>query len=266
MAVHDGAKGNSEAARILKSEGVFVSSVTNQQFYFGNLKPRSHYVADLAMQNYFRASKYLMDLKLSEEDVGMLKKLPQPVMQKALDWINVYSAFIAPSKRPLIWRLSNSIPSYILHPESNEQVFPLSWGIDNEVLFSTVYHENLPEAEQIKGRLFPSGLDVAAVLGSKIADVILDESGEFKKFPGLQTQIGSLKKRFAESRSPDNDSLYQKWLATLATQWSDNVTAPSDTIKNEIWSKKRLQTGLASWATLRHATVLVNERSAAECG
>jgi hypothetical protein len=33
-----------------------------------------------------------------------------------------------------------------------------------------------------------------------------------------------------------------------------------------LWKAKRLQTGLASWATLRHATVLVNERSAAECG
>ncbi|MEO7651146.1 MAG: DUF3160 domain-containing protein, partial [Bryobacteraceae bacterium] len=33
-----------------------------------------------------------------------------------------------------------------------------------------------------------------------------------------------------------------------------------------LWQAKRLQTGLASWATLRHATVLVNERATAECG
>lgn len=33
-----------------------------------------------------------------------------------------------------------------------------------------------------------------------------------------------------------------------------------------LWKTKRLQTGLASWATLRHATVLVNERTGAECG
>jgi hypothetical protein len=33
-----------------------------------------------------------------------------------------------------------------------------------------------------------------------------------------------------------------------------------------LWKAKRLQTGLASWATLRHATVLVNERTAAERG
>jgi hypothetical protein len=187
-----------------------------------------------------------------------------------LDWINVYSAFVAPSKRPLVWRALNPVPDYVLHPESNEQIFPLSWGIDNEVLFSTVYHEELPEAEQIKGaeglRWLPSGLDVASVLGSNVAEAILEESGEFKKYPNLRLQIGNLKKRFAESRSTESTSLYQKWLATLATQWTTNVAAPGNTIKKEIWSKKRLQTGLASWATLRHATVLVNERSMAECG
>ena len=270
MAVRGGAKGNAEAERILKSEGRLVSSVTNELFDFGNLKPRSHYVADQTMQNYFRASKYLMEIKLSEEDRAVLKMLPQPVIQKALDWVNAYSAFVAPSKRPLLWQISKPIPGYVLHPESVGQVFPLSWGIDNEVLFSTVFHENFPETEQIKGpdglRLLSSGLDVAAVLGSNLAEVILDESGEFGRYPNLRLQIGNLKKRFAESRTTDNDSLYQKWLAALATQWSDDVASPGGTIKKEIWSTKRLQTGLASWATLRHATTLVNERASPECG
>ena len=265
-AVHDGATNNEEATRILKSEGFFVSSVTNERFDFGNLKPRSHYTTDSRMQNYFRASKYLMDLKLGEEDMAILKKLPQPVIKKALDWIKVYSAFVAPSKRPLTWRDSSSIPPYVLHAENNAQIFPLSWGMDNEVIFSTVYHENFPEAEQIKDRMLPSGLDVASVLGSKMAEVILNETGEFNKYPHLRSQIENLKSRYSESKLPANDSLYQKWLAALATQWSDNVAAPGNTINSEIWENKRLQTGLASWATLRHATVLVNERGMAECG
>ena len=41
---------------------------------------------------------------------------------------------------------------------------------------------------------------------------------------------------------------------------------PAEAWTEELWLAKRLQTGLASWATLRHATVLVNERTAAECG
>ncbi|MGZ3743722.1 MAG: DUF3160 domain-containing protein [Pseudobdellovibrionaceae bacterium] len=262
LAVREGGKLNPEAAKILKSEGVSHSSITNEDFDFGNLKPRSHYVADPTLQSYFRASKYLMDLKLDDEDTAILKRLPKTVTDAALSWINVYIPFIAPSKRPLVWEASTPVPQV--------QVFPLSWGIDNEVLFSTVYHQNLPESEQIKGpgglRMLPSGLDLAAVLGSKIAESILEESGEFQKYPPLKTQIESLTKRFAASKIKSTESLYQKWLAGLAAQWSENITSPDDAIQKKFWSRKRLQTGLASWATLRHATLLVNERSEAECG
>jgi hypothetical protein len=270
LAVRDGTKSNSEAVKILKSEGVSRSTVTNEDFDFGNLKPRSHYVTDPNLQIYFRASKYLMDLKLNDEDMAALKKLPPTAMTNALAWINVYVPFIAPSKRPLIWGTSQTVPNYVLHPDTREQVFPLSWGMDNEVLFSTVYHQNLPESEQVKGpgglRLLPSGLDVAAVLGSKVAEAILDESGEFQKYPPLKTQIANLKKRFEDSKKNKTESLYHRWLSGLAAQWSEDVSSPQNVIQRGLWARKRLQTGLASWATLRHATLLVNERSVAECG
>jgi len=270
LAVRDGGKANAEVAKILKSEGVSRSSVTNDDFDFGNLKPRSHYVTDPTLQTYFRASKYLMDLKLNDEDSAALKKLPKTATDAAMSWINVYIPFIAPSKRPLVWGVSQPVPSYVLHPENREQVFPLSWGIDNEVLFSSVYHPNLPEPEQIKGpsgpRMLPSGLDLAAVLGSKMAEAIIEKSGEFQKYPPLKVQIENLKKRFEGSKSKNTDSLYHKWLTGLAAQWSENVTSPGDVIQKNFWSRKRIQTGLASWATLRHATLLVNERSEAECG
>ncbi len=49
-------------------------------------------------------------------------------------------------------------------------------------------------------------------------------------------------------------------------QWADDVVSPNAAGDEALWRSKRLQTGLASWATLRHATVLVNERTTAECG
>jgi len=52
----------------------------------------------------------------------------------------------------------------------------------------------------------------------------------------------------------------------IAVQWADTVKSTSGLMDKNIWQAKRLQTGLATWATLRHATVLVNERTAAECG
>jgi hypothetical protein len=52
-------------------------------------------------------------------------------------------------------------------------------------------------------------------------------------------------------------------MSALATQWSERAAGGFD---RKLWSRKRLQTGLASWATLRHTTLLVNARSDAECG
>jgi hypothetical protein len=52
----------------------------------------------------------------------------------------------------------------------------------------------------------------------------------------------------------------------MAVQWADSVSSTSGKNGEAIWQAKRLQTGLATWATLRHATVLVNERVAAEAG
>ncbi|MES2823999.1 MAG: DUF3160 domain-containing protein [Pseudomonadota bacterium] len=270
IAVKDGITTNSEAAKILASSGISNSSITNDKFDFGDLKPRSHYVTDVELQNYFRASKYLMSIQFDNVDIEQLKKLPSDVIQNALAWIDIYTPFIAPSKRPLVWKSHTTMPKYILHPDKNTQLFPLSWGMDNEILFSTVYHDSLPKAEQIAGpnglRLLPSGLDIASVLGSKFAETILTETGEFQKYPPLKIQIDNLKIRYSESKNVNNTSLYQQWISGLSTQWAESITAPGGVIQKNFWLRKRLQTGLASWATLRHATLLVNERSVAECG
>lgn len=257
---------NVEAQKILKSQGKSLSFITNEDFDFENLKPRSHYTVDSTLQNYFRASKYLMQVSLDKTDIESLRSLPAPIIQAALFWIKVYEPFIAPSRRALVWNKENNIPKYASHSDDQSQVFPLSWGFDNEILNSTVYHDNWPAEEQVAGRILPSGLDLATVFGSKMAESILEESGEFKKYPNLQKQINKLKSRYNDSKSDPQKSLYQQWINGLATQWSEEITSPEDVIQKKFWFKKRIQTGLASWATLRHATVLVNERSAAECG
>ena len=137
------------------------------------------------------------------------------------------------------------------------------------MLFSTVFHPDLPEAEQVKGpsgpRLIPSGLDIASALGSKFANSLL--AGEIEKYPPLGKVLEDLRTRFADRNSLRNETnIYNPWLAALALQWADDVASPGGNLDKDLWHAKRLQTGLASWATLRHATVLVNERTSAECG
>jgi len=259
-----------ELVRIQNASGSEHSPVLQEDADYSELKPRGHYNSSEAMKTYFKAFKYLTALAgglLPAED---LSKVTPEIAARAHSWIAAYDVFIAPSRSPVVWRHQQPPPPYAKHPIEEMRLFPLSWGMDNEVLLSTVYHPDWPGPEQVKGpsgpRVMPSALDVAAALGSELAEKLLGP--EIDKYPPLRTTLGDLRARLDKARKSDRNGadLYNSWISALALQWADDVASPGGEQDRELWRIKRLQTGLASWATLRHATVLVNERTAAECG
>jgi len=260
---------NPEALRISRADGRRASSVLGTDFDYAELKPRGHYTATPEARRYFQAFRYLTRVsKLEGWPIDELRQLPPEVKSAALRWIGVYGDMIAPSRAPLLWTSSPAAPaSYVKRPLALPTLFPLSWGFDNEALFSTVYHADLPALERIEGpsgpRLTPSSLDIAAALGSRFARELL--SGELEKYPRLAAVLDDLLARKSAARDP-HQTLYDRWIDGLAQQWADSVVSPNGQWDEKLWRTKRLQTGLASWATLRHATVLVNERVSAECG
>ena len=262
-----------ELALIGKAEGKTHSPLLGDdvELDYSELKPRGHYTATEAMETYFKAFKYLVNLATEELPLDDLRGMSPAAQARGLAWINAYESFISPSRSALVLRNDQlPVPAYTNHPYPKARMFPLSWGFDNEVLLSTVYHDDWPEPEQVKGpggpRLNPSGLDVAAALGNEFAYGLLSE--EMKKFPPLVKALKDLRARRpaigADAKTPGN--LYDRWMNALALQWAEGVAPPEGGRDRELWNVKRLQTGLASWATLRHATVLVNERTTAECG
>jgi hypothetical protein len=221
------------------------------------------------MEKYFKAFKYFTTiLNSNQAAIKELNLLPDEVKAYAERWVKSYDGFISPSRSPLVWKnLKHSVPKYCRYPQSNLTIFPLSWGFDNEVLFSTVYHENVPiDLRLPENKILPSGLELATVLGDGFAEKLLEP--DFTKYPKLQNVIENLKENYRENNHPsDNkDNLYSKWMDAIAVQWADTIKSTNGLKDRNIWQTKRLQTGLASWATLRHATVLVNERTSAECG
>ncbi len=262
---------NAEAARIAAATGAGPSVSFGRNFNFGELRPRGHYLSGPEMAAYFKAVHYLTALAApGGRETTELSGLPADVRAKALAWTSVYQNYIAPSRAPLIWNPQASASPFARHPLAEPQIFPLSWGFDNEALLSTVYHKDWPLEQQIQGprgfRLLASGIDLAAVLGSGLARSLLKDA--IADYPTLGPVLDALSAR-KPGRTPGNlpsGSLYDAWIGSLATQWADEVSFPGIPSESRLWKAKRLQTGLASWATLRHATVLVNERTQAECG
>jgi hypothetical protein len=270
----DGATENekvrSERLRIQNAAGREFSPVLGKEVDYGELKPRGHYNSSEEMKTYFRAFKYLTMLAGEALSPGDPAAAAPEVKAAAHRWVAAYDFFIAPSRAPTVWEDKFQPPPYAKHPLTPMKLFPLSWGGDNEVLFSTVYHQGAPDDERVEGasgpRLLPSGLDIASALGSQFASALL--STEIEKYPPLKRVLDNLRTRLAGSRDGvgDDTNIYNPWIAALALQWADDVASPGGSLDKDLWHAKRLQTGLASWATLRHTTVLVNERTSAECG
>jgi hypothetical protein len=270
---------NEEAARIIAGEDN-ITAVTGNRYAYSDLKARGHYTSSPEMEQYFKAFRYFTTV-LSEfkfqDDMMELDNLPSEIKQYAANWINAYSSFIAPSRGALVWKnMETAIPKYCQYPKEEKAIFPLSWGFDNEIFNSTVFHRSFPEPLQIKGpmddkgftakRMVPSGLDIASVLGNGLADKLLAD--DYKAYPPLRKVIDNLRSNYkTHSNTPDfKGNLYNQWMNVMALQWADGVHPATETKGDEIWKVKRLQTGLATWATLRHATVLVNDRVGAEMG
>ncbi len=142
-------------------------------------------------------------------------------------------------------------PSFLL--------FGQAYIIDSEVLGRLIYDRfRSPEP-----RLMPQPLDVAAtVLGNDAATRLLAD--ELAAYPGLEQRIAALRD-FVDEQDPSlwESSLYNAWLAALRTLPRD-VTADSalpSVFRSEAWALRLLNTQLASWAELRHDTLLYAKQS-----
>ena len=114
-------------------------------------------------------------------------------------------------------------------------------------------------------RGFPRGLDVMAVLGSKRADEILEKEGD-TEYAGPDTSYeirqNMLKDEFRAFGTSDwNRNLYWSWLYALKPLLIDFDEGYPTFMQTDAWKDKELQTSLASWAELRHDTILYAKQS-----
>jgi hypothetical protein len=114
-------------------------------------------------------------------------------------------------------------------------------------------------------RCFPRGLDVLAVLGSDRAYEILKREGD-TDYQGKDTsydeQLNQLKDKFAAFNEEDwHRNLYWSWLYALKPLLEKYGEGYPMFMQTEAWQDKELNTALASWAELRHDTILYAKQS-----
>ena len=162
------------------------------------------------------------------------------------------------------------IASHVMISGVHDQALPLSrsflllgqrYVVDSHV-FSNVVYDRVPPSASGRTRMLPDPLDVAfAVLGDNQAAGMLA--------PGLDTfgyapALASMRVLVdAHGDGFWNQNLYNLWLASLRalSPAAGGQSGPFAVASTEPWGRRLLNTQLASWAELRHDTILYVKQS-----
>ena len=110
-------------------------------------------------------------------------------------------------------------------------------------------------------RCYPRGLDVMALLGSDEALKILIDEGD-TDYWHFWERFGLLKDEFDAFGEADwNQNLYWSWLHALAALAEELPPGYPRFMRTDTWQRHQLHSALASWAQLRHDTILYAKQS-----
>jgi len=138
-------------------------------------------------------------------------------------------------------------------PVEKPRMAGLRWFGQRFILDGYVHQELV--YPKVEARTMAKGLDIAAALGSKRAEQWLQP--EKDRFPGYAEQLDSLKS-CVDNLTVANwtESLYTGWLYSVKAEFGAPGEGYPAYMRTEAWLDKSLNTGLGSWAQLRHDTIL----------
>jgi hypothetical protein len=267
-------------------------------------KPRGHYTRSQALERYFRAMSLLGQASFFVHDADSLRigvLAARPLVRNAAltdAWRLVYepTAFmvgVSDDYTPfeLADAAESTAPGWLDNPASFTDPAAIKGladglaairpvGIDPEnaavrimgvrfVLDSYIYDQlRFPHVgDPPFGRVYATTLDLAAVFGSELAYQELVAAGE-TDFTNYETQFAAMQS-LVDNRSAGDwaGTVYDAWLYALQPVLVPHGEAYPDFMRTPAWEAKGLQTGLGSYAELKHDTILYAKQSfAAEGG
>jgi hypothetical protein len=156
--------------------------------------------------------------------------------------------------------VSDPADLYQVPPPSIYQIFGQRFAVDSFVLSNVVYDSIIFDGRKVR-RMMPKGLDVMFALGNNNVLPLLEK--EMVQFPYATNLKASQEfvSQFPQTFWQGN--LYNLWLNSLRPLSADPSSEKHfpEAMRTAAWQRKQLQTQLASWAELRHNTVLYAKQS-----
>jgi len=162
--------------------------------------------------------------------------------------VSPYSGEYTGEKTPLP---TKNLPFTFTWNDGYKHTRPFTWVKTNV--------EGCGSGREVRG--FPTGLDLMALLGSDRAKEILKQYGDTnysdyeKKFDELKKTVDSL------TKDDWSKNIYMNWLYALKGLITPYGKGYQTFMQTDAWKDKELNTALASWAELRHDTILYVKQS-----
>ena len=183
---------------------------------------------------------------LTEEDIQKLKPQAEKLLEETKGFRLMGQRFTVDS-----WLFSEIVSPYSGEYTGDRTPRPFTW-VKTDV-------PPCPEGREVRG--FPRGLDVMAFFGSDRAKQILEDLGD--------TEYSDYETKFVQLKSTIDaipiegwfKNIYWNWLYTLKSLIGEFGQGYQTFMQTEAWQDKELTTALASWAELRHDTILYVKQS-----
>jgi hypothetical protein len=263
------------------------------------MKPRGHYTRTEDLQRFFKAmsmlgnTMFLVDNAHTLRVGTLISRLVVASPENTEDWATIYdpTAFligVADDYTPLEVAVAADavVDGGLTNPSAlSEDAVVLAIGqellamrpvrIDpglaalrtmgtRFVLDSWIYDQLTDPG--VATRIRPTPLDLASVIGSAYAADIQDEAGEPATYPDYEPKVSELR-QLVGSRTIDDwgRTVYDGWLYTLEPVWvSKYLDAFPPFMRTDAWQAKSHNTGFASYAELKHDTILYAKQAIAE--
>lgn len=287
---------NDEIKDIDSGEDIPRSPFLGEQMLYSLFKPRGFYTRNDDTKMYFKGMMWLQNAKyrLSSLDIPLYLALQydrsNPTLKRNMEKTNKLLTYLigdidncsiidlskklssdfgiksnADIKNKAKWapvvdylkkenqrcnRIFNRVQGTDTIPELN--FMPQRYTPDAEVLMW------MCEPSKISARPFPDGLDFLYSFGNSVAGKLLSEfDPTTKKWGNYSKMVDKMQSKFV-NYPYFNRSVYEKNLEVLVSLQNEG-TKP-DYMKTVAWERKNTNTALASWAELKHTSILYAEQ------
>lgn len=290
----------------IKAEGNAVSNITGEEIDYSQFKVRGNYTKNENLKKYFRVnmlySQELVKLENPDKTINldavkqamlisraMLKdetsfKLWQDIykpisflVENTEDTtpIDIYKSISKVTKDNSVGAILeknvvNAVADDIANKE-DPKIKPDSGKVfaflPQRAVVDNTWLQNLVDTDPKSKRPVVSGVDLMALLGNSLAERLTLTNEDNLKWDEFKEKYEETKAMVdARTDKEEKANIYRTWLWVLKAFNNEYGEGYPDFMKSEKWQYKDLNTALASWAQLKHDTILYAKEFGAEMG